>query len=264
MYLEFETRTSYKYLREVIAALKEPICILGGWAVFLHVNKRFQEAQGRPYLGSRDIDLGFHLDKNATIDEMKNSALAKSLDILEKKLNFQSVAFRLLKEIHTETEEEIEDGKSIPAHFIFPMYVDVLVDHIPQKFREVFRFQPADEPLLQFVFAGRMHREELKEFDKKLWLQKTELLLATKLNALKLRDKEHKKIKDLCDIFALLWYTKEKPRELQKKVMRYMPLKNIKKIIHVLDEDDYQKASVQVNHSLQEIKKVVELLIAGE
>ena len=100
MYLEFETRTSYKYLKQVISALEEPICILGGWAVFLQVNKNFQKAQGRLYLGSRDIDLGFHLDKNATTEQMKNSALAKSLEILQNKLKFKSFSFRLLKEVH--------------------------------------------------------------------------------------------------------------------------------------------------------------------
>lgn len=213
-------------------------------------------------MGSKDIDLGFHLDKRATVEQMKNSALAKSLDILEKKLKFQSVSFRLLKEVHTETEEEIEGGKSIPAHFVFPMYIDVLVDNIPQKFKDVFHFQPADEPLLRFAFADKNQMEELSEFGKKLWLPKTELLLATKLNALRLRDKEHKKVKDLCDIFALLWYTKEKPRELQKKVVQYTPLKNIKSIVRLINEDDYQKASIQVNHAAREIKKVVELLIS--
>src|SRR3990167_9946262 len=152
MYLEFETKTSYKYLQEVIKALQEPICIMGGWAVFFHVNKNFQKAQGRPYLGSRDIDLGFHLDKNATVEQMKKSALSKSLDVLQNKLKFKSVSFRLLKEIHTETEEEIGEGKVIPAHFIFPMYVDVLVDDVPAKFGDVFHFHPADEPLLRFVF----------------------------------------------------------------------------------------------------------------
>ena len=90
MYPEFETRTSYKYLQKVISALEEPICIIGGWAVFFHVNKSFQKAQGRPYLGSRDIDLGFHLDNNATIEQMKNSSLAKSIEILEKELRFKS------------------------------------------------------------------------------------------------------------------------------------------------------------------------------
>ncbi len=260
MYLEFETRTSYKYLKQVISALEEPICILGGWAVFLHVNKNFQKAQGRSYLGSRDIDLGFHLDKNATMEQMKNSALAESLDILQHKLNFKSVSFRLLKEVHTETEEEIEDGKIIPAHFIFPMYVDVLVDNIPAKFKDVFRFQPADESLLRFAFEDGKYREELKEKGKKLWLPKPELLLATKLNALKTRDKEHKKIKDVCDIFALLWYSKEKPQELRKKVTQFLSSQKIPKIISTINKADYQKASIQLNHMPQEIKRVIDLL----
>ena len=260
MYLEFETKTSYKYLRQVISALEEPICILGGWAVFLHVNKNFQRAQGRPYLGSRDMDLGFHLDKNAIVEQMKSSTLAKSLDILQNRLKFQSVSFRLLKEIHTETEEEIGEGNVIPAHFIFPMYIDVLVDTIPARFREVFHFQPADEPLLRFVFEDKKHREELNEFNKKLWLPKPELLLATKLNALKHRDKEHKKIKDICDIFALLWYSKEKPQELKKKISRFVPAKKIQDSLSTISENDYQKASQQLNHSVEEIRRVLGLL----
>jgi len=158
MYLEFETKTSYKYLQEVIKALQEPICILGGWAVFFHVNKNFQKAQGRPYLGSRDIDLGFHLDKNSTIEEMKKSALAKSLEILQNKLKFKSISFRLLKEIHTETQEEISENQIIPSHFIFPMYIDPLVDNIPKNFKEVFKYQPADEPLLNHAFNNKEQR----------------------------------------------------------------------------------------------------------
>src|SRR3989344_8699724 len=104
MYKEFETRTSYKYLKEVINNLKEPICILGGWAVFFHVNKRFEKEQGRPYLGSRDIDLGFNM--------CNNLALSQTIKTLTGKLGFKPVSFRLLKEIHTETEEEIKKGKS--------------------------------------------------------------------------------------------------------------------------------------------------------
>ena len=105
MYKEFETKTSYKYLQEVIKHLNEPICILGGWAVFFHVNKNFQKAQNKPYLGSRDIDLGFHLKENMTQSELEQSSLAQTIYILRDKLNFKPLSFRLLKEIHTETEE---------------------------------------------------------------------------------------------------------------------------------------------------------------
>ncbi|MBI2148198.1 hypothetical protein HYU23_00810 [Candidatus Woesearchaeota archaeon] len=281
MYKEFETKTSYKYLQEVIKALQEPICILGGWAVFFHVNKNFQKAQGRPYLGSRDIDLGFHLDKNSTIEQMKNSGLFKSLNILESKLKFKSTSFRLYKEIHTETEEEIPEGKIIPSHFVFPMYIDPLVDFIPKNFKEVFRFDPADEPLLSFAFSNSKFREGLKEFDKKLWLPNVELLLATKINALSLRYKEHKKIKDICDIFALLWYTEDNsermpkrlgnriperlpaksPRVLAKNVRQFISTNIIKKTISLIENEDYTKASSQLNHTPEEIKRVIEILI---
>ena len=224
------------------------------------MNKNFQKAQGRPYLGSRDIDIGFHLAQNATVEQMKASALAKSLDTLQNKLKFKSVSFRLLKEVHTETEEEIEDGKIIPAHFIFPMYVDVLVDNIPAKFKEIFRFQPAEEPLLRFAFEDGKYREELKEFSKRLWLPNPELLIATKLNAVGLRDKEHKKIKDICDIFALLWYSKEKPQELRKKVTLFVPEKKVSKTVSSITEIDYQRASLQLNHTPQEIRRVIEMI----
>ncbi|MBI3032001.1 hypothetical protein HYY69_00885 [Candidatus Woesearchaeota archaeon] len=260
MYAEFETKTSYKYLQEVVAALDEPICILGGWAVFLHVNKDFQKAQGRPYLGSRDIDLGFHLDKNATMEQMENSPLYHSLDILQKKLKFKSVSFRLLKEIHTETEEEIGEGTIIPAHFIFPMYVDVLVDNIPQNFKRFFHFNPADEPLLRFVFENYLYGEEVKGFNKKLWLPKPELLLATKFNALQLRDKEHKKVKDICDIFALLWYTQQSPQQLVEKIIQFVPQKSFQRIISTIDKDDCQKAALQLGHSADEVRRVFESL----
>ena len=261
MYLEFETRTSYNYLQKVISVLQEPICILGGWAVFLHVNKNFQKAQGRPYLGSRDIDLGFHFDKNSTIEQMKNSSLEKSMKLLQNKLNFKPLSFRLLKELHTETEEEIQEGQKAPAHFTFPLYIDLLVDFIPDKFKEVFHFQPADEPLLRFVFENKEYREELSQFNKKLWLPKPELLLATKINALKFRDMEHKKLKDICDIFALLWYSKENPEKLKEKLNYFIPSNNVKKIISTITKNNYQKASQQLNHSLEEIKRVIDLLI---
>jgi len=248
-------------LQRVISALQEPICVLGGWAVFLHVNKNFQSAQGRPYLGSRDLDLGFHFDKSATVGQMEHSSLAKSIDMLQNKLKFKPMSFRLLKELHTETEEEIADGQIIPAHFVFPLYIDLLVDYIPPKFKEVFHFQPADEPLLRFLFEMPEHREELKQFGKKLWLPKPELLLATKINALKHRDKEHKKIKDICDIFVLLWYSKEKPQNLKKKITRFVAAQQIRSSLTIIDEDDYEKASQHVNHSAEEIRRVIELLI---
>lgn len=254
MYKEFETRTSYKYLKEVINSLKEPICILGGWAVFFHVNKRFEKAQGRPYLGSRDIDLGFEIGKN-----IKQSTLSETIKTLTEKLDFKPLSFRLVKEIHTETEEEIINEEKIPAHFIFPMYVDLIVDSIPADFKKNYGFNPIDEPLLKVVFEKKEYAI-LKEFEKKLMLPKPEILIAMKINSLPDRDKEHKRIKDICDIFALAWYSGLNPEKID--LLKYLQKNRLKKCSQTLKKEDYAKAGVQLGHDAQEIKRIFDILLS--
>jgi hypothetical protein len=247
MYKEFETRTSYNYLKKVIYSLKEPICILGGWAVFFHVNDKFEKAQGRPYIGSRDIYLGFNM-KNGSI-------LAQTISILTKQLKFSPLSFRLVKEIHTETEEEIPDGKIIPAHFVFPMFIDLIVDSIPKDFKKDFGFAPIDEPLLKIVFEKKEY-VILKEFGKKLLIPKPELLLAMKISSLPGRDREHKRIKDVCDIFALAWYT-----DISLGKIRYIEKNSIKKCLKSIAMEDFAKAGAQIGHSAEEIRRVFDTLL---
>lgn len=253
MYKEFETRTSYNYLKEVIKNLKEPICMLGGWAVFIHANDKFEKAQGRPYLGSRDIDLGFNMK-----GDLRKSALFQTITILTDKLNFKPLSFRLVKEIHTETEEEIKDNEIVPAHFTFPMYVDLIVDFIPEDFRKVFGFNPIDEPLLKTVFEKKEF-VIVKEFGKNLLLPKPEILLAMKANSLPNRDKEHKKIKDICDMFALAWYTELNIEEINLK--KYVSEKNLEKCLEAIAPKDFEKASAQIGHDKAELKRVLALLL---
>ena len=86
LYNEFETETSYKYLQQIIKILEEPICLLGGWAVYLTVNDNFNKNQGRNYLGSRDIyDLWFLSKKNIIID----------ISLVNKKLKIYGLTFNL-------------------------------------------------------------------------------------------------------------------------------------------------------------------------
>ena len=56
-----ETDFSRNYLREILNGISQPPCLMGGLSVYYVVNDRFREVTGRDYLGSRDIDLGFHI-----------------------------------------------------------------------------------------------------------------------------------------------------------------------------------------------------------
>ena len=231
LYSAIETDTSYKYLQQIVKILDEPICILGGWAVYLTVNTNFKKAEGRNYLGSKDIDLGFHIDESLDRSKLKHTAMAKSLEKIRKD-GFKPQSFRYYKEIHYETGKELtpEEIKTTPPHNIFIMYIDPMVDAIHPAFKEIFGFVPADESLLMPVFQNSIYRNELHEFNKQLWLPSSEILLATKMKSLLTRPEGDKFIKDICDIYALSWYSGIDYKTLKEKSRQHIDNEILKRI----------------------------------
>ncbi len=257
MYDDFETKTSYKYLQTVVQALQEPVCLLGGWAVYFLVNTRFREEQGKDYLGSRDIDLGFHIGENWDEQQLKTSAFAQALTVLEHELGFKSVMFRLVKEIHTETGKELQPDNYVFPHQRFAMSVDPIVDFVPQNFYTLFRLHPIQVPLLKFAFESPFCKLEQEGLGKKLLLPRPELILAMKIWSMPERDKRDKKIKDLCDMFSLLWYTGDTPANLKNKARLFLPENKMSESLSAITPEDLHNASIPLNHSAEEIEKVL-------
>jgi hypothetical protein len=239
MYEQNEIEISKKYLKEVIASIDEPIVLVGGWAIYFLVNKSYRETTGRDYIGSRDIDLGLKLSSQ----NLERSAFAKSYDKLTKDLGFRQLSFRLFKEIHTDTGETLnqDEAKKLPIYQIFPMYVDLVVDTIPDNFRKHFGFTPVDEPLLKYVFASEKNRIILQEFEKTIWIPTPEILMATKIKAVPNRDKDHKRIKDLCDITAILLFSSISP--IKKVITKYIKRKEINNFINLLTKKEIQQVA---------------------
>lgn len=259
MYEPHEIEISYKYLKTVVGRLEEPICLIGGWAVYHMVNKKFKKATGRDYIGSRDIDLGFHFEKDWNEKELRESSFAKSIRIIEKELGFVPVGFRYLKEFHIETEKELSEYevKATPLHFVFPLYIDPVVDIIHLKFYEVFKFNPVDEPLLEMVFRDKANRMTEKSFGKNLWLPKPHILLATKLNSVIGRDKEHKRLKDIADIFALFWFTNVEISEIKSSLLEFYERENIKRIISAISRQDIKDVASITGFSEGEVERIL-------
>jgi hypothetical protein len=207
MYESKEIELSKSYLKEVIESIDESIVVLGGWAVYFLVNDRYRETTGHDYIGSRDIDLGFRMEE-AKLDK---TTFARSYKILIDDLGFTPQSFRLFKQIHVDTGEVLDENKAknIPMYQIIPIYVDLIVNSIPKGFQEKFGFTPIDEPLLDNVFKSKQYRKEIKEFKRIIYVPNPLILLATKLRSYPNRDKDHKRIKDACDITALLMFNSE-------------------------------------------------------
>jgi hypothetical protein len=183
LYEPNETKTSQKQLERIFRSLKEPICLLGGWAVYYLVNRNFERANGRPYIGSRDIDIGFHIDKNWTEKQLRESDFVSAISAIEE-LGFSSVSFRLVKDFDIDTGRELshEEAAKWPLYQIFQLFIDPIVDHIHPKIKDALGFVPIDEPLLSLLFQSRM-RTAARIFEREAVLPTPELLLAMKLNS---------------------------------------------------------------------------------
>jgi hypothetical protein len=208
LYEKYETDTSFRHLKEIVAILEKPVCIIGGWAVYFTVNDHFKKEHGRNYLGSRDIDVGFYIDRNLDKEELKTTEFGRALARLTE-LGFQPLGFRFYKDINIDTGEALTSKQSRETliHNIFKIYIDPIVNDIHPDFEEVFGFTPIDEPFLSPVFNDEKNRTELTEYNERLWLPTPEILLATKIKSAPTRTKDEKLIKDICDIYALSWHS---------------------------------------------------------
>ncbi|MBU2634587.1 MAG: hypothetical protein KJ674_05080 [Nanoarchaeota archaeon] len=239
MYEKYQTDLSWKYVQKITGELNKPVTVIGGWAVYFLVKDKFKEIYGKDYLGSKDLDLGYELK-----GDLKKSNLYKDIEYL-KKQGFRILGFRLMQEFHTETKKKLglEEAKKIPSHFIQHIYIDLIVNHIPKGFKNIFGFNPIDEPLLDLVYGGR--NVKVSNFV----IPTPEVILAMKLNSVLGRDKEHKRVKDVCDIFALLYCSNIKINEFYKIYNK----NKAKKILRDLDVED---ASNLLNIDKKIIKRI--------
>lgn len=249
MYKDVETDTSYKCLKIVISELKEPVCILGGWAVFFTVNGNYQKHARRAYIGSKDIDVGFN-----SIDSFRNAA-----SILEKRLKFKFVSFRYYKCVHAETGKDLgeEEAKAMPQHMYFQMYVDPIMSYASSKLRLALGFTPIDEPLLRHVFEDKRRGRHVKEFGRRLLLPTPEILLATKINSVTSREKEYKRYKDICDITALCLYGGMPLNEIIKACKAFVPKEKLQKFKDTDFEQDTIHCSKILALELSTVKSLI-------
>jgi len=206
LYDSLETDSSKIALIKLAKELPKPFVILGGWTVFLTVNKSFEEEQGHSYLGSKDVDVGFHIDLNMNLQELKDSNFGRAIEILRNIGYEPSGTSRFSRIIHRETGKVITEGqaKTIPIYDLFYQYIDLILDQIHPNHSDIFSIKPIDEPILINAFNENKFKEITFEHEI-IHLPNPEILLATKLKAFPDRDKEDKKIKDACDIYALIW-----------------------------------------------------------
>ncbi|MCL2288058.1 MAG: hypothetical protein FWC33_02600 [Candidatus Bathyarchaeota archaeon] len=261
LYQSTETKTSQEQMQIIFAQLETQTCLLGGWAVYYLVNENFQKATGKTYIGSRDIDLGFHMNMDWTQEQLKNSEFATTIKIAEC-MGFNSVSFRLVKDFDIDTGKELapEESAKRPLYQIFQLYIDPIVDCIHPEIKNLLGFVPIDEPLLSLIFQEKMYRTQ-SLFGKNVLIPEPHVMLAMKLNSAPKRDKEHKLLKDIADIYALLWYSDIKLSKLKEQLFAITSKETVKQAVRTFSIEDINKVATILGINNQEISRVLKEIL---
>ena len=264
-YAEAVTTLSEEELQDVISVVEQPACLLGGWAVHLHVTDGFQEAHGRSYIGSRDIDLGIHIDPEWSVTDLQAAPVATMLDRIETDLGYSRGRFGFYQQFQRETGDRLtdEDARSQPAHNIFRVDIDVIPDTTTlDAFQDTFEFRPPAEPFLAPVFADE--DEPLDDYVS--WMAPEAALIAPaaslaamKIRAFPKRDKSHKQLKDIADLHALLWYTQEYG-DMRSAVRDQVPDDNVETFQAAVSDGLYLQAAGLIGVDAAIVRQSIEQL----
>lgn len=236
-------------------AVPYPYCLIGGWSVYYTLNERFKAVTGREYPGSRDIDLGFHLDPRWTSKEFEASALGKAVSVL-RSMGFEPGYFRFVKRYHLWEERELtpREERILPQYDIFNLYVDVLVDTKDRKRFKVAGFKVLYEPLLARVFTGTDHVKT--ELDKvSVTMPTPQLLMEMKVKSFPSRTQDDKRAKDLMDLCALLLYSGVRPPMFSKTPTGRNLLEKFERAVKQTKEEEWRSIAATLDVTASAAKR---------
>ena len=74
------------------------------------------------------------------------------------------------------------------------------------------------------------------------------------------RNKEHKRTKDIADIYELLWYSDTNLSELKSRLFSIYPGEEARRTIQSFTEEDFDKVSKTIGVTKEEISRVLSAL----
>ncbi len=186
------------------------ICVCGDWAVYFTVNDYFKEQKDMNYIGSQDIDIGFALEPMMGKTDLESTKLFKMLNILEQN-GYNPSMFGYKKDIPFEVIGLLKDeGKEK----MFTLYVDILVNSYPPSYQDIHRYSFFEVPLIENVYNNEKFQVKIPKISKYLFIPTREMISAMKILALPSRGEHHKMVKDLCDLYALIWFADKSPDKI--------------------------------------------------
>ena len=169
-----------------------------------------------------------------TKSELESTNLFKTLQILESN-GFKPEGFRYRKDIaYSEPgiKEDIDKNKA------FVLYVDILVNSYPPSLNNIHPNCFFEVPLIEQVYDNTKYQMKISSISDNLFIPTREIITAMKIQSLPSRgDAHHKKIKDLCDIYGLLWFSKKSANEIIEDVLKFIDVNSIERLRDSVNRD---------------------------
>jgi len=267
-YSDEVTEFSESELQQLLEVTSPPVSLLGGWAVHLHVTEAFEAENGREYIGSRDIDLGVHVEPEWDVETLQSKPISITLTAVESEMEYNRGRFGFYQYFHRMTKERLsdEEASDYRQHEIFRLDIDVLPSTEElDAFVEAFGFRPPADPLLNPVFTDGEFQvlNEFVEWEAptEVRLAPREILAAMKVRAFPDRDKSHKRQKDLADLHALLWYGSDF-NQLRSKVAAHLSQEDITQFREAVTESEFSKAAGLIEVDATVLQNSIQRLLA--
>jgi hypothetical protein len=229
------------------------------------VTENYREDKGTGYIGSRDIDLGFPVDPSATAEELQAGNIGTTFDALRYKGFYRSRS-GFQKHFDSMTVEELteDEASQLPMHQVVDMRVDIQPTITESEtFNEAFGFQPPAEPLLKQAFDGASRPlTAFVDWDlpEAIRIVDHTLLAAMKIGSFPGRNKHHKKVKDLADLYALIWYAGEWQHTVEE-ARSFVEREDIDRFQASLEESLIDEAAVLLESSPDELRQVFDEIV---
>ena len=82
-----------------------------------------------------------------------------------------------------------------------------------------------------------------------------------KINSAPRRDKQNKLIKDISDIYALLWHSNTKLPQLKEQLTSIIPIQQVRKTLQGFTKEGIAKAAMTLGINAPQISRVLKQVI---
>jgi len=167
-----------------------------------------------------------------TKSELESTNLFKTLKILESD-GYRPEGFRYRKDV-AYAELGIEDD--MEKNETFALYVDILVNSYPPSLNDLYPNCFFEVPLIEQVYNNTKYQVKMSSISDNLFIPTREIIIAMKIHSLSTRGNiRHKMVKDLCDLYGLLWYSPKSLKEITKELPKFLEGNSLEQLKNTID-----------------------------